>query len=314
MRVMKYIVLCAAVAMCCAADEEKAKKPTVMELMRPANQLIAEAQDLYVDGEPKEAVELYRKAHEKLLEIEVAHLAEASTPEFAPVRFRKALCEREINRILLEGAQTGSRTMTVTNTQELEKKREARMKAAETDPAEVTPVKLGSKKGNDAAAADAAADVADGPVGDEMEWAKDMIQFERFDEAEQSLLKVLRATPENREARFLMALSRVRQGRNADALVVLDGLLDDDPSDEAALLLAAGAYMAAGAYSKAIDVLDKAMKVNPKRPDALVNMAWLLLEMRPNDTSEAEQYYRLAVKMGAARVRDLERRLGIKPE
>ena len=84
--------------------------------------------------------------------------------------------------------------------------------------------------------------------------------------------------------------------------------------DEPTLLLAAGAYVATGAYSKAIDALDRAMKANPKRPDACINMAWLLLEMRPNDMSEAELYYRQAVKMGASRVRDLERRLGIKQE
>jgi hypothetical protein len=41
-------------------------------------------------------------------------------------------------------------------------------------------------------------------------------------------------------------------------------------------------------------------------------MAWLLLEMRPDALSEAEMYYRQSVKLGLARNRDMERRLGIK--
>ena len=63
-----------------------------------------------------------------------------------------------------------------------------------------------------------------------------------------------------------------------------------------------------------MDALDKAMKVEPKRPDGYLNMAWLLLEMNTKESGEAEMYYRQAVKLGAARDRDIERRLGIKPQ
>jgi Tfp pilus assembly protein PilF len=61
-----------------------------------------------------------------------------------------------------------------------------------------------------------------------------------------------------------------------------------------------------------MELLDKVMKANPHRPDAYLNMAWLLLDMRPDALSEAEMYYRQSVKLGLARNRDMERRLGIK--
>jgi Tfp pilus assembly protein PilF len=94
----------------------------------------------------------------------------------------------------------------------------------------------------------------------------------------------------------------------------LDDLLQDVPRDESVLLLAAGCYAAAGNYARAMTTLDKALTVNPKRPDGYLNMAWLLLEMAPGKLDEPEMYYRQAVKLGGTRDRDLERRLGIRPE
>jgi len=321
---MKYAVMCVALAagVCCATEgtgtaATRGKKPNALELMRPVDELIDQAQALYEEGESKEAIEVYRQALEKLTDIELEHFDWVTSPEFAPVRSRRVLCDLTIDRIILDDAKMFSRTMTVSDTRELERKREERQRAAAEADAEVTaPVRLGSK-GGDEMDGDDLDELLDEMFGidEELELVKDLIQLERFTDAERSLVKVLRVTPENREARFLMALTRVRQGRNSDALVGLDDLLADDPMDEPVLLLAGGAYMATGAYGKAIDALDRAMRVNPKRPDALINMAWLLLEMRQGDTTEAEQYYRLAVeRLGAPRVRELERRLGIGSE
>jgi len=321
---MKYAVMCVALAagVCCATEgtgtaATRGKKPNALELMRPVDELIDQAQALYEEGESKEAIEVYRQALEKLTDIELEHFDWVTSPEFAPVRSRRVLCDLTIDRIILDDAKMFSRTMTVSDTRELERKREERQRAAAEADAEVTaPVRLGSK-GGDEMDGDDLDELLDEMFGidEELELVKDLIQLERFTDAERSLVKVLRVTPENRETRFLMALTRVRQGRNSDALVGLDDLLADDPMDEPVLLLAGGAYMATGAYGKAIDALDRAMRVNPKRPDALINMAWLLLEMRQGDTTEAEQYYRLAVeRLGAPRVRELERRLGIGSE
>ena len=306
----------------------KEKKPKVSELMKEANDLMSQAQTSYVDGESKKAIELYRKALTEIARVEGENPREVASSEFAPVRFRKALCETEIDRIMLEDVNATARTVAVTDTSSLEAKRADRKKAAETNNVPEAALKLSAKQGSKDAPQDepekgapapgtnAVAEAADKPlnVKDELEWAKDMLSVDRFGDAEKALIKVLKKEPENRDARFLMALAHVQQGKHAEALVVIDDLLSDNASDEPTLLLAAGAYAAAGNYSKAMDALDRVMKINPKRPDGYHDMAWLLLEMKPKESSEAEMYYRQAVKLGGARDRDLERRLGIKAE
>ena len=310
--------------------KDKDKPPKVSELLKDANDYMSQAQAAYIDGKAKEAIELYRKALAEIVRVEQENEGRIASAELAPVRFRKALCETEIDRIMLEEVNATARTMAVTDTSALEAKRAERKKAAATnnvpDEAVSLAAKQGGKKGADGSVADPAPKndkQAEEPpaepdkpvnVGEEIEWAKDMISMDRFDDAEKALVAVLKAEPENRDARFLMAMSRVQQGRPADAVVVVDDLLSDNPNDEAVLLLAAGAHMANGQYAKAMDSLDKAMKVDPKRPDGYLNMAWLLLEMNPKESSEAEMYYRQAVKLGAAHDRDMERRLGIKPQ
>lgn len=333
MQFIKYVLVCALMVCACGAEEKpsapvlassKSKKPQVLELIKPANDLMSKAQEAYIGDDSKKAIALFRDALGALIKLEQEYPEWAPTPDFSPVRFRKAICETEIERILLEEAQASSRTIAVTDTRELEKMRAERKRAAETNRVIEVTRKLNSKASG--AQVDEAAVSADQPkttaktetlagpvkVREELEWAKDMILVDRFDDAEQALIRVLKKESDNKEARFLMALSKVQQGKPSDALIILTDLMEDSPSDESVLLLAAGAYLATGAYAKSMEVLDKAMKANPQRPDAYLDMAWLLLEMRPDATSEAEMYYRQAVKLGLSRNRDMERRLGIK--
>jgi len=341
------LILAASLCLCMTAtlqgasktsSEAAPEKPNVQELIKPANELMAQAQELYVEGEAKKAVETYRKAHDAFTKIEGDHPQWVKSSDFGPIRFRKAICETEIDRILLEEAQATSRTIAVTDTRELEKKLRERKLSATTNRADQT-VQLVAKQGEVTDDAAAAADAAEATrnkqreaeetklasastnqitakplvINDELKWAKDMLQIDRYDDAEKSILSVLKQNPDHAEARYLMALLRMRQGRYVDAQVVLDDLQADNPKDEATLLLLAGAYAAEGSYPKAMDALDAAIKLNPKRPDAYMNMAWLLLEMRTTETAEAEMYYRQAVKLGLQRDRKIETRLGIKP-
>ncbi len=302
-------------------SKDKDKEPKVSELLQPANDMMSEASTAYVDGKAKEAIEGYRKALAELARLERENPARVTGSEFAPVRFRKALCETEIDRIMLEEMNATARTVAVTDTTGLEAKRAARKKEAETNNLPEATVKLAPKKGEkpvsvpEATAGGKTVEAAK-PVNihDELEWAKDMLSVDRFDEVNASLVKVLKQEPDNVDARLLMALSHVQQGKHTDATVVLDDLLQDLPRDESVLLLAAGCYAASGNYTRAMATLDMALKVNPKRPDGYLNMAWLLLEMTPGKLDDPDMYYRQAVKLGSARDRDLERRLGIRPE
>jgi tetratricopeptide (TPR) repeat protein len=294
------------------ASWAKEKAPKVSELLKDANDLMAEASAIYQDGKAKEAIETYRKALAELDRLERENPARVTASEFAPVRFRRALCETEIDRIMLEEMNATARTVVVTDTSALEAKRAARKKEAQTNNVPEVAMKLAAKGGGgDGVGADGGKPVN---VKEELEWAKDMLSTDQFDEVDLALVRILKSDPDNLDARLLMALARVQQGKHGDALVVLDDILQDAPRDESALLLAAGAYAASGSYSRAMDALDKALKVNPKRPDGYYNIAWLLLEMSPGKLDEPEMYYRQAVKLGGPRDRDLERRLGIKAE
>lgn len=311
-------------------EKKKGKPKKVSELLAKANDLMSDAQSAYMDGEAKKAIELYRDALKEIDRVEEENADRVDSAEFAPVRFRRALCETEIDRIMLEDVSATSRTIAVTDTSALEKKRAERKKAAESNHVEDATIKLSSRKSaNEALIAEKKAEAeakkkekekegrqktaAVSPRA-ELEFAKDMYSMDRLKDAESSLVKVLRSDPENREARFLLALLQLRDGRAGDATVILDDLLADNPRDEAVLLLAAAACSASANYAKAMEHLDTAMKSNPKRPDGYYNMAWLLLELKPGETKEAAAYYRQSVKLGGSRDAELERRLGMKAE
>lgn len=331
--VLKYALMGFLLVSACYSEEKpsasvsstaKSKKPQVLELIKPATDLMSKAQEAYIASDSKKAIALFREALAVLVKLEQNYPVWAPTATFSPVRFRKAICETEIERILLEEAQASSRTIAVTDTRELEKMRSERTRMAQTNRVMEVTRKLNSKaSGEEADEVAVKADTVAVPskvaetnapvrIREELEWAKDMILVERFAEAETALIRVLKKDSENKEARFLLALAKVQQGKASDALIMLSDLLEDSPANEALLLLASGAHLAAGAHTKAMALLDTAMKANPQRPDAYLNMAWLLLDMRPDANADAELYYRQAVKLGLARNRDIERRLGIK--
>ena len=312
-----------------AADEGKSEKPKkVSELLRQANAWVSQAQEAYVDGKGNEAIELYRKSLKEIERVIRENPDRAKESEFAPVRFRKSLCETEIDRIILEESQATARVLTVTDTAALSRKRLARRREAETNHVPEKAVALDVKRADgstlskkERAKIDKMAEreiaKSSGPekkldIKGELEFAKDMISVDRLKDARLSLLKILKADPEHREARYLMAVYQLQVGEGGDAQIILDDLLADDPKDEAALLLSAGASYVAGRYMDSMGFLDRALKANPRRPEGYYDMAWLLLEMNGKDLSQPEMYYRQAVKLGGPRDRDLERRLGIK--
>ena len=308
-----------------AKGREKVK---VSELLKDANDIMSEAQEVYVDGDSDKAVTLYKKALVEIKKIERRYPDQVTSSDFAPLRFRRALCETEIDRILLEQVNVSSRTVAVTDTRELEKKRAERKANAKTNRLAKVSKKLTSKtnsgvvktspsdssKPKDEKKPEAKAAVVEKniDVNVELDWADDMLDAGKFAEAEKSLIKVLRVAPDNFKARYMMALVRIRGNQFQDAQIIIEDLLEDYGRNEGVLLLASGMYMAMEQYSKAMSTLDKALKLAPDRPDAYLNMAWLLLEMNPRELNDPEMYYRRSVKLGGPRDHELEKRLGIK--
>ncbi len=306
-----------------AKGREKVK---VSELLKDANKIMSEAQEVYVDGDTDKAVILYRKALVEIKKVERQYPDRVTSSDFAPLRFRRALCETEIDRILLEQVNVSSRSVAVTDTRELEKKRAERKAAAKTNRFAKVSKKLTAKTKSGVAKA-AVPEPAKSEVEKkatakrvekkvdvnvELDWADDMLEAEKFEEVEKSLIKVLRFAPDNFKARYMMALVRIRENQFKDAQIIIEDLLEDYGRNEGVLLLASGMYLAVEQYSKAMSTLDRALKLTPERPDAYLNMAWLLLKMNPRELNDPEMYYRRSVKLGGSRDPELEKRLGIK--
>jgi tetratricopeptide (TPR) repeat protein len=312
-----------------ARDRDKVK---VSELLEEVNQVMSEAQESYVDGDGDKAVSLYRRALAEIQKIEGQHPERVTSSDFAPLRFRRALCETEIDRILLEQVSIASRSVAVTDTRDLEKKRLERRQVASTNRLAKVSENLSARTDSgiiesrtipapEVAAAAGAADKrgADAPAAKldaavELDWAADMLDAGKFEEAEKTLIKVMRAEPQNFKARYMMVLVRLRQGQFDDAEIVVEDLLADYGRNEGVLLLASGLYTAMRQYAKAMSVLDRALKLAPDRPEGYLNMAWLLLEMNPRELNDPEMYYRRSVELGGERDREMEKRLGIRQD
>lgn len=146
-------------------------------------------------------------------------------------------------------------------------------------------------------------------VRHELDVAQDLLLTNHLEGALASLIKVLKVDPENRRALLLIATVRMQQGRYGDAIVPIESLRGPD-EDATVLMLAAGAYCGAHRYFDALLALDKVLKTNPDLPQPYLNMAYLLLEMSPEKRNDADMYYQQALKHGASRDMQLEKRLG----
>jgi Tfp pilus assembly protein PilF len=246
------------------------------------------------DGARAEA--LYQQAVDICLE------AEAKYPkaDLGAVRFRRAFCETQIDQVKFDAATGPQRRMAV-------------MGAPPVVPAEKKAVVTGNPDEAAGAPPEAPAEVqpaTNRPVSvtEELAWARDMLDAGDSGEAKTALMNVLRADSENRPARLMLAMLECRRRAFQDALLILEDL-QAEREDEAVQLLIAGAFLGAGQPYRAMLELDKLLTKNPTHPDALMNMAYLTMEMSAKP-AEAEMYYRLAVKFGAARDPAFEKRLG----
>lgn len=100
-----------------SSDTEKRKELRVIDLLQEPTRVMNEAQDSESNGKTEEAVALYKQALKMLIEIEQG--ANTAGTEFAPLRFKKAMCETMIDRLLFSKAEKFERAITVTDTQNL---------------------------------------------------------------------------------------------------------------------------------------------------------------------------------------------------
>jgi tetratricopeptide (TPR) repeat protein len=296
-------LICAAVLLFAATEGQaffgrSNKAPGDIEAaVKRASELSREAELVWKnDRDDARAVALYQQAVDVCLE------AEAKYPkaDLGAVRFRRAFCETQIDQVKYDAATGPQRRVAVMGAPPAapaEKKEDAADNPPEVAgvppaaPAEVPPATNRPVS-----------------VAEELAWARDMLDTGDSGEAKTALLNVLRADPGSRPARLMLAVLDCRRRAFQDALLILEDL-QAEREDEAVQLLIAGAYLGAGQPYRAMLELDKLLTKHPTHPDALMNMAYLTMEMSAKP-AEAERYYRLAVKLGAARDPAFEKRLG----
>lgn len=138
--------------------------------------------------------------------------------------------------------------------------------------------------------------------------ARELLDNGKVAEAIQILVPMVRYDSGNRQVRMLMAAARLRAGQNDLAIATLEDLRGKR-EDLPLLLLISAAYTSAGRYPEALLSLDAAVKLAPAEPDAYMNLAQLTLVMdgtKPDAVALAGNYYRQALKRGAARNPTLE--------
>jgi tetratricopeptide (TPR) repeat protein len=286
---LAVVVLLAATHTCAMwpfGSSEKEEK--TQKLVADGNATLASGDEAWRNEKGPLATERYQAA------IEIYTQAETLVPnlENGRVRYRIAYCRGQIAQI--------------EDTAKKKQKEDTEVKI--THPTSGS----GAESGTDQIPSGATMDSAE--MQRELRSAQQLITGNHPDEAVPSIIKVLKAEPNNRLALMLMTAARMKQGRYDAAVITIETLRDTPQEDAAVLLLAAGAYCGTKPprYFDALLALDKVLKANPKMPEAHLDMAWLLVEMAPDKQEDARKYYDYAIKLGAPRDTVLEKRLGLK--
>jgi Tfp pilus assembly protein PilF len=300
----------------------KSSEDTIAQAARRAGELSREAELAWgADNNPKRAIELYQQAIDICLETEEAN----PKGELGSVRFYRAFCETQIDRVKFDSATSSQRNVAVmvkprppTTSPQATSYPDSPERATPITPSTATPITPSTATPITPATASPAPPapplktapaLSAADITEEVEWARDMIEGDGDDEARQSLLKVLRTDPVHADARLLLATLECKAGEFKEALLILEDLEQEHPSTTTYLLLS-GAYLGTGEPYRAMLALDKLLALNPTHPDALINMAYLTMELS-GKASEAAMYYRQALKCGAAPDTALARRLGL---
>ena len=263
------------------------KPPRLHRLLEKANEYIELAEDEALDGNGDRAIENYRLALKELDRVEAENPDRAESPEFAPLRNKRATCSAAIDSIRFAQVNENRRAVAVSNTSDLERK--WRIKHGLQTLADEVFAKREAAKTNAAAQASS-------PVP-----------------AAATNAPAAKAPPAaaSYDARLKEALAEVRGGDYATADRLLDGLEKERPDDLNLLLIRSAAQAGAGSLFAARRTLERAVKAHPKSYLPCYNLANLVLRLN-EDLAVARDYYEQGRTLGGPRNEALERRLNAK--
>lgn len=273
-------------------DEER--PPRLSELMEPASLLIDEATDLASEGKVQESVEKYRKALVELDKVEAENPKRAETPEFATLRNKRAYVNAAIDSLLMSQVKDNARAVAVCDTTALEKKLRAERAGIKLDEnGKIVDPSEESSGTNETASAtgDAPAKAVEPPAAPVEATPKTVSPVADGRQ------------PTTKRERIIHAISR---GDAETASKLIDEMLSEKPNNALALNLRAALESRQGKLREAEATLDQAIMSNPRSPHAYYNMAYLLLQRDPSNTSSARRYYETGRAMGGAPDANLE--------
>lgn len=255
-----------------SSDDEQ--PPRVSELMEPASVMIDEAFDLAADGKTAEAVAKYRAALVELDRIKAENPDRVKSPEFNTLKNKRATVTAAIDSLLLEEAEANAKAIAVTDTTELERKYAAKKGRSEETPAEAKKPEVQDPEPQ-------RQEVAGKPTAE-----KPAEKAERKSDA-----------PGKPKSRFARALDDLRRKDYAAVDLTVSEILNERPSDAAALNLKAAVELARGDAKAAEKTLDRAIMSNPRSYFAYYNMARLMVRAKDNKAG-ARRYYDTGRKLG----------------
>ena len=255
------------------ADGDEKEVPRISTLMEPASRLIDEASDLAGDGKTSESVEKYRQALKELDRIEKENPERAKSAEFATLRNKRAYVNAAIDSMLMSQVKENAKAVAVSDTAELEKKlaeERAKDKPSAARPFGVEARSSGAKKAEPATAKKPATQ---------------------------------NAKPKTKREQ---AMFDIANGDFAAAEIVIGEMLEAKPNNAMALNLKATMEARQGKLKEAERTLDQAINSNPRSHFAYYNMAILMLQVNPDNTSAARRYYETGRTYGGPKDESLE--------
>ena len=267
------------------------KPPRLHRLLEKANDYIELAEDNALEGEGDKAIENYRLALAELDRVEDENPDRAETPEFAPLRNKRATCTAAIDAIRFAQINQNVRAVALTDTKALERKwRRKHGLMTPEDEVEERKEKAREKARKEKRETDARDEDA-----------------ASFRKPEEKAAKPATKGSPTFEERLGTALDEVRRQDYAAADLLLADLEEERPDNLNVLLLHAAAQMGLEHDHAARRTLEKAVRVHPKSYLPHYTLASLSLKLG-EAPSEAKAHYERGRALGGPANEALEKR------
>ena len=322
------------------------KPPRLHRLLEKANEYIELAEDEALEGNAEKAISNYREALRELDRVEEENPERADTPEFAPLRTKRATCSAAIDSIRFAQVNENERAVSVSNTADLERK--WRRKHGLQTPADIEFERREADRTNRVEAVEQPADTNTvssteaPPRTNAVEQAEQPAKTDGEEVAgagtdeekaappppspaptsSTNATGLIRLDQDNRmrnklpippsdgsvEGQIRVALVHIRNEDYVLADQLMEALLKDHPKDLNVLLIRAAAQTGSGSKFAARRTLECAMRAHPKSYLPYYNLANLVLQLG-EDVSVAREYYELGRSVGGPRNEALEKKL-----